>query len=146
MMADAALPDDAAARLSRERQARTATLGLLRILAACALIVPALFFIFSGWLSYRSAQALSDERIARSLDVLQEHALKVFQSMNLAVETMSEVLGNKSDTEIAADELQLHRRLREIQAALPEVQSIWIFGPAGHPQVITRETPAPTAQ
>jgi two-component system NtrC family sensor kinase len=78
--------------------------------------------------------------------VLQEHALKVFQSMNLAVDTMGEVLNNKPDAEIAAEEPQLHRRLREIQAALPEVQSIWIFGPTGHPEVITRETPAPSSQ
>ena len=89
---------------------------------------------------------MSDERIADSLDVLQEQALKVFQSMNLAIETIGEVLGEKSEAEIAADEPQLHRRLREIQNALPEVQSIWIFGPAGHPQVITRETPAPREQ
>jgi signal transduction histidine kinase/CheY-like chemotaxis protein len=145
-MADAALPDDAAAKLSRERRARITTLRLLQGLAACALVVPALFFVFGGWLSYKSTQALSDERIAGSLDVLQEHALKVFQSMNLAIDTIGEVLGDKSNAEIAAEEPQLHRRLREVQNALPEVQSIWIFGPAGHPQVITRETPAPREQ
>ena len=37
-------------------------------------------------------------------------------------------------------------RLRQIQGALPEVQSIWIFGPTGHPQVITRDYPAPYAE
>ena len=37
-------------------------------------------------------------------------------------------------------------RLRQIQSALPEVQSIWIFGPTGHPQVITRDYPAPYAE
>ena len=40
----------------------------------------------------------------------------------------------------------MHQRLRQIQSALPEVQSIWIFGPTGHPQVMTRETPALTYQ
>src|SRR5580698_7623140 len=145
-MADAALPDDAAARLSKERQGRITTLRLLQGLAACALVVPALFFVFGGWLSYKSTAALSDERIARSLDVLQEHALKVFQSMNLAIDTIGEVLGDKSGAEIAAEEPQLHRRLREIQEALPEVQSICIFGPAGQPQAISRETPPPADQ
>jgi two-component system NtrC family sensor kinase len=95
-MVDVALPDDAATKLGKERQARITTLRLLQVLAAGAVVVPALFFIFGGWLSYRSTAALSDERIARSLDVLQEHALKVFQSMNLAIDTIGEVLGDKS--------------------------------------------------
>jgi hypothetical protein len=59
MMAEAAVPDDAAARLLRERKARTTTLRLLQALAASALVVPALFFIFGGWLSYKSTVARS---------------------------------------------------------------------------------------
>ena len=51
-----------------------------------------------------------------------------------------------SETEIRANEERLHMRLRQIQSALPEVQSIWIFGPTGHPQVITRDYPAPYAE
>src|SRR5262249_50706242 len=93
----------------------------------------------------RSTQSLANERIERSLDVMQEQALKVFQSMNLAVNAIDNALGTRSETEIKADEQLLHAKLRQIQAALPEVQSIWIFGSDGHPQVMTRDYPAPAS-
>src|SRR6202050_5827498 len=53
------------------------------------------------------------------------------------------MLGTHSAAEIAADEPQLHADLVNINATLPEVQSIWIFGPDGRPQVVTRESPPP---
>ena len=145
-MADAALPTDAAAKLAKDGQARRTTVRLLQALAVAALLLPTLFFLFASWRSYGSAQALADERIERSLDVMQEQALKVFQSMNLAIDTIDDLVAGKTETEIATAEPQLHLRLRLIQSALPEVQSIWIFGPTGHPQVMTRETPALTYQ
>ncbi len=143
-MADAALPTDAAAKLAKDGQARRSTVRLLQALAVAALLLPTLFFLFASWRTYGSAQALADERIERSLDVMQEQALKVFQSMNLAIDTINDLVAGKTETEIATAEPQLHERLRQIQSALPEVQSIWIFGPTGHPQVMTRETPALT--
>ena len=78
--------------------------------------------------------------------MLQEQALKVFQSMNLALDTIDYMVAGLSEPEIRANEQRLHMRLRQIQSALPEVQSIWIFGPTGHPQVITRDYPAPYAE
>ncbi len=145
-MSDAAGTDNFATRLSKGIQARAATVRLLQVLVAAAVLIPLLFFIFAGWVSYRSTQALANERIGRSLDVMQEEALKAFQSMNLALDAIDNLVANRSASEIAADEPQLHDRLRQFQAALPEVQSIWIFGPDGHPQVITRESPAPVSQ
>ncbi len=128
----------------RDEHARATTIRLLQVLAAAALLLPLLVFAFASWESYHAAQALADERLERSLDVMQEHVLKVFQSMNLALDAIDNLLADKSEAEIAADEPRLHREIRQIQTALPEVQSIWIFGPNGHPQVMTRETPALT--
>jgi signal transduction histidine kinase len=106
------------------------------------MLLPLLLFVFASWLSYRETQNLANERIERSLDVVEEQALKVFQSIALALDTIDERLANRSEAEIQADEARLHTRLRQIAAGLPEVQSIWIFGPTGHPQVMTREYPA----
>ena len=66
--------------------------------------------------------------------------------MNLALDTIENMLAGLSDADIRAGEERLHVRLRQIQSSLPEVQSIWIFGPTGHPQVITRDYPAPYAE
>jgi len=144
-MAEAALPEGLVARPATDKQARATTLRLLQVLAAAALLLPLLFFVFGSWLSYRATWALANERIARSLDVMQEQALRVFQSMNLALETIDDLVANRSPAEIEADAARLHQRLRQILGTLPEVQSIWIFGPTGYPQVISREYPAPAS-
>ncbi len=128
----------------RSKEARATTIRLLQLLAVAALVLPLLLFGFASWRSYRSTQDLADERLQRSLDVMQEQVLKVFQSMNLALGAIDDLLAGKSAAEVAADEPRLHREIRQIQANLEEVQSIWVFGPDGHPQVMTRETPART--
>ena len=145
-MPEAAAPESVLTKNPRDAQARATTVRQLQVLAAAALLLPVLLFAFASALSYRATYALADERIERSLDVLQEQALKVFQSMNLALDTIDNMVAGLSEADIRAAEERLHTRLRQIQSALPEVQSIWIFGPTGHPQVITRDYPAPYAE
>jgi signal transduction histidine kinase len=145
-MPKVAAPESVPNRHPKDAQARATTIRLLQVLAAAALILPLLSFAFASALSYRATYALANERIERSLDVLQEQALKVFQSMNLALDTVENMLAGLSDTDIRANEERLHTRLRQIQSTLPEVQSFWVFGPTGHPQVITRDYPAPYAE
>jgi two-component system, NtrC family, sensor kinase len=127
----------------KDSQARTGTLRLLRLFAAAALIVPLALFLFASWISYRDMQALSDERITRSLDVMQEQALKTFRSVTIALDAIDRLLGTASPDQITADEPRLHNELVKIKESLPDVQSIWIFGPDGRPQVLTRQSPPP---
>ncbi len=134
---------EGAALQPKDAQARAATLRLLRLLAAAALILPLSLFLFASWISYRDRQALADERITRSLDVMQEQALKAFQSITVALDAIDRLLDGRSPAEIAAAEPHLHAELDRIEQTLPDVQSIWVFGPDGHPQVITRQSPPP---
>ena len=137
-MPESAASEGPSDQRSRDEQARTTTIRLLWVLAAAALLLPVLLFAFASWRSRDATEALADERLEHSLDVMQEQTLKVFQSMNLALGAIDNLLASKSAAEIAAAEPRLHEELRRIQGALPEVQSIWIFGPNGHPQVMTR--------
>ena len=50
-------------------QARTRTIWLVRLAMAASVLAPLLIFAFASWASYRNTQALTDERLARSLDV-----------------------------------------------------------------------------
>src|SRR6202050_1840585 len=129
--------------LPQDAHARAVTVRLLRGLAAASLLVPLALFGFASWVSLRDMRALADERISRSLDVMEEQALKGFQSVTVAMESIQRMLGTRSPAEVAADEPQLHGDLVKINATLPEVQSIWIFAPDGHPQVVTRGSPPP---
>ena len=144
-MPEAAVPGSVLSERPKGAEARVSTVRLLQVLAAAALLFPLLLFSFASWLSYRAIQSLANERIERSLDVMQEQALKVFQSVNLALDTIDDLLAHRSESEIQADEGRLHEQLRRIVGTLPEVQSIWIFGPTGHPEVMTRAYPALTS-
>jgi len=66
----------------------------LQILVAASLVLPISLFSFASWVSYRDPRAPADQRLGRLLEVMQEQALKVFQSMNLALETIADLLGS----------------------------------------------------
>lgn len=138
------LSSEAAARPhTKDTQARAANLRLLRLFVIAALLGPLALFLFASWISYRDMEALADEQITRSLDVMQEQALKTFQSVMVALNAIDRVLGTRSSSDVKADEPRLHDELVKIKQTLPDVQSIWIFGPDGHPQAISRESPPP---
>ena len=96
-----------------------------------SLILPFLLFAFASWTSYRSFQALTDERLARSLDVEQEEASKTFQLVVLALDSVSDLVAGMSDLDIAQDQERLYPRLQKLVRAIPALQSIWIYGKDG---------------
>jgi len=54
---------------------------VLRWLIAASIVFPLALFGYAGVTNYRAAWTGADERIERTLDVLQEHALKVFETV-----------------------------------------------------------------
>jgi signal transduction histidine kinase len=127
------------------RVSRRTAVVLLRVAAAAALVLPISLFLVASWISYQRDRALADERIERSLDVVQEQALRAFQSINFALDTLDDLLGTRSAQQIQSDQKLIHERLRRLLSDLPQVQSIWVFGQDGYPAVISREYPAPTS-
>ena len=110
-------------------------------LVSVALAVPALIFAYGAWSSYQKLEVLVDERIERTLDILQEHALKVFQTTERLLYEADLILSSMSDDEIGAREGELSGRLKEIQQAVPEVQAIWAFDKEGNSLVSSTIVP-----
>src|ERR1700730_5906025 len=106
-MPESAAPESVLKRNPRDARRRAGTIRLLQVLAAAALLLPVLFFAFASALSHRATYALADERIERSLDVLQEQALKVFHTMYLALDTIENMVAGLSEAEIRANEGRL---------------------------------------
>ena len=115
----------------------------LRLIVAMSLAVPALLFAFASWQNWRSVQVQTDERVVRALDVLQEHALKALQTVEVSLSETNEVLGGLSDADIRQREEQLHRRLRQAQDVTKQMESIWAFDKDGHPLVSSTIYPVP---
>lgn len=124
-------------------RARTSALRLLRLMMVGSVALPAVLFVFAAWLNYRAHFRFADEGIERSLDVLHEQALRGFQSTELAISTVDEVLRGSTDENVRANEEALHDRLKQIVGQVSQVQSIWVFARNGRPLLSSSVLPAP---
>src|SRR5436305_8253733 len=107
------------------RSARRSAIRLLQLMMVASVVLPLVLFIFASWLSYRHEYAVADDRIERSLDILHEHTLKVFQTVERAMAEVEEIVRGLPDDSIAADQARLHERLRTIVEALPQLRAIF---------------------
>ncbi len=115
----------------------------LQLLLVASLLGPALFFAYTAWDDYQRIVQHSDERIVRALDVVQEHSLKAFQTIERTIAETNEVMRGLSPEQIQAEEARLQRRLRRTQDTLPQIEAIWVFDKAGHPLVSSTILPVP---
>jgi two-component system NtrC family sensor kinase len=114
------------------RTARQSAIRLLRLMMVASIVLPAVLFALACWVNYRHEMVVADERIERSLDILHEHALKVFQTVERAMAEVQEILRGYSDEEALAQQPRLHARLRQIVAAMPQVQAMIVIDRNGH--------------
>jgi two-component system, NtrC family, sensor kinase len=124
-------------------QARTLTIRLVRLAMAASLLVPCALFAFAAWNSYRNLAALTDERLGRSLDVQEEEAQKTFELVDLALNTVNDLIAGMSDADIRREQSRLHGTLLKLAAQIPAIQSIWIYGDDGRPLVSSWIDPPP---
>jgi two-component system, NtrC family, sensor kinase len=115
----------------------------LRLIAAFSLVAPAVIFSYAAWDNRTQLTVQADERIERSLDVLQEHAAKALQTVERSISEINEVLQGMSDSQIRAREADLFLRFKRTQQALPQIESIWTFDANGRPMVSSTIYPVP---
>ena len=113
------------------RTERESALRLLQLLMVASLVLPAALFVYASYNDYRDVYAVADERIDRSLDVLQEQALKVFETVDRIFPEVGEVVRGMSDDQIRAAQESLTPRLQRIVGVMPQVQSIVLIGRDG---------------
>ena len=117
------------------RTPRESATRLLQLMMIAAVVLPAALFVYAAWVSYRQFHDVADERIARSLDVMQEQALKVFETINSTFAEVNEIVRGMSDAQMRAEAQQLHERLADIVATMPQLNGIIIVGRDGTPLV-----------
>src|ERR1700740_437637 len=113
--------------------ARESAVRLLKLMMVASLVLPAALYGYASWVSYRDTHASADERIERSLDVQQEQALKVFETVDRTFAEVDEVVRGMSDSDIRAAQPTLHTRLARIVDVMPQLQAIVLVGRDGHP-------------
>ena len=118
------------------RSARQSAIRLLQLMMVASVVLPAVLFAFASWLNYRHEQAVADDRIERSLDILHEHALKVFQTVERAIAEVDEIMRGMPDDAIARTQQRLHDRLKRIVDAMPQLHAIVVVDRDGKPLVV----------
>ena len=121
-MAAICIPRRQAANRQAMRSARQSAIRVLQLMMVASIVLPAVLFVFASWLSYRHERVAADDRIERSLDILHEHALKVFQTVERAIAEVDEVTRGMPDDVIRAEQPRLHERLRRIVEAMPQLR------------------------
>jgi two-component system NtrC family sensor kinase len=124
-------------------QARVLTIRLVRLAMAASLLVPCAIFAFASWNSYHTLEALTDERLTRSLDVQQGEAQKTFLLVDLALNTIGDRIAGMSGTDIMQRQEQIHASLETLVREIPVIQSIWIYDNTGGVLVSSWMQPPP---
>src|SRR3954470_861024 len=94
------------------RSARQSAIRLLQLMMVACAVLPVLLFVFASWLNYRHENVVADDRIERSLDILHEHTLKVFQTVERTMAEVDEIVRGMPAAAIRQDQPRLahHRR------------------------------------
>ncbi|MDA9528832.1 hybrid sensor histidine kinase/response regulator [Bradyrhizobium sp. CCBAU 25338] len=119
------------------------SLRLLQWMMAASLALPIALFAVAATISYTSTRDIADREIERTVDVAHEHALKVFETIDRSIAELNEVVRGLPDDIIRAREPALHRRLKRLTDALPQLKSAWIFDANGKALVNSLASPPP---
>src|SRR6266545_1927827 len=125
------------------RSARRSAIRLLQLMMVASVVLPLVLFGFAAWLNYRHEQGVADDRIERSLDILHEHTLKVFQTVERAIAEVNEIVRGMPDDAIRADQPRLHERMKRIVEALPQLRAIFLIDRDGRPLVSSQLVQVP---
>lgn len=119
--------------------------GLLRLLFAASLVVPAALSAIVAWTDYRTAYRDSMSDLARTAEVAREQAVRIFDIQRLVAERVRDMLDDLDTAVIVRTEAALHQRLVGMIADLPLVPSLAAIDAEGHPLVATDVFPVPRA-
>ncbi len=125
------------------RPEHSRALNLMRLLLAASILVPVAVFAYASWLNREAAARNAEERLGRAVEVLQEHALRIFETVERSLAEADEVVRGLSDEAIRADEARISARLRHISGSLRQLQSVWIFDANARPLVTSVVAPVP---
>ena len=115
----------------------------LKLLIAAAIVIPVVVFALAAWISYDQHIVDARDRVQRSVDTMQEHAIKVFETFAISERYMEEMFNGMSDAEIRAAEPEYSRRIRNFIQDLPQLRDLWVIDANGRPLVSGTIHPMP---
>lgn len=118
----------------------------LKLLLATSIVLPLLIVGIVAWHDYDEATTRAAERVERTTRIAREHTLKVFETNDIILRRVSDLIGRQDDATLAEHERHLHRRLQEFARGLPQVLAISIWDAEGHPLASSFTYPVPRGE
>ncbi|MCW5683055.1 MAG: response regulator [Pseudolabrys sp.] len=115
----------------------------LRLLLIGSAVLPAALFAFIAWQFYQQQQVDARDRLERTLGMIQEHAVKVFETFAISERYLEEVFRHVSDDDIQANEAAFSARIRSMLQGIPQIRDLWVIDAHGHPLVSGTIYPMP---
>jgi two-component system NtrC family sensor kinase len=114
-----------------------------RIAVVGSIALPAILYAAVAWLTYSQALLEARERLERTSRIVQEHAARVVETNEVISRAVVNAIGGRSSEAVAASQVPLHELLRRLAAGLPQLHSLWVWGPDGRPLVASRFAQVP---
>jgi two-component system NtrC family sensor kinase len=114
----------------------------IKLLIAASLFAPALIFGLVAWQTYRDEFRSAEATAQHVSSLVEEHALKTFETIALALKFTDQRIKGLSWDEIAHSEA-LWNELNEVQHTLEQADSLFVIGPHGDLMLTTRAYPSP---
>ncbi len=115
----------------------------LRLLLVGSVVLPAVLFAFIAWQFYQQQQIDARDRLERTLGMIHEHAVKVFETFSISERYLEEVFRHVSDEEIEKNEAAFSDRIRTALQGIPQIRDLWVIDAKGHPLVSGTIYPMP---
>ena len=115
----------------------------LRVLIVASLVIPALIFAIASWLAYRAHFEDARDRLNRTIGLVQEHAVKVFDTFEISERYMELLFEGHDDEDIRAHEGEFSKKLSALAQSMPQVRDLWVIGADGRPLVSGAIYPLP---
>lgn len=116
----------------------------LRALLIALCIVPSVLFLLVAWFVYESHFEQARGRLDRTLELIHQHATKVFETNALVTNHVDRILAGLSDDEIRQQERQLHHALTNLKLSVSQLMGVWILDRNGFPLLVANKYPAPS--
>ena len=130
-------------RRSQERRAGRVPRSTVALLAV-SILLPLVLFALAAYQNRRDVETAAMRRVERTVRILHEQALKVFDTQQLMIDQLNTRL-RRFDWSNPVAVADLHSQLTHLQALLPQVAAIAITDADGHLRADSRgDTPDPT--
>jgi two-component system, NtrC family, sensor kinase len=116
-------------------------LEMLRLLLVATILLPLVLGAFAAYLSYLKNDQDATKSATEAVAVAAENTAKVLDTHLLVAARINDLLSDMTDDEIRASEEDIHDRITQQIAGLPQVAAAWVVDATGHELASARVYP-----